>query len=163
MLKSKFTKLRPWNVKLKWRQRSLSLSFALFNNAWSQKGHSASNMTVILASSYLLHQLLLHIITFTITFSRLFLVQIFYILTSSYYNEMSEVYGYKPNVNPIVTASTLQRSHPLSRPHLFQKPKEIGVIQMKVEENDSILSNTNVVTDIGASSSLQADWQLAHK
>ena len=75
---------------------------------------------------------------------------------------MSEVYGYKPNVNPIVTASTLQRSHPLSR-HLFQKPKEIGVIQMKVKENDSILSNTHVVTDIGASSSLQADWQLAHK
>ena len=29
-------------------------SFVLFNDAWSQKGHLVSNMTVILASSYLL-------------------------------------------------------------------------------------------------------------
>ena len=45
-------------------------NFVLFNDAWSQKGHSASNTTVILASSSLLHLLLLHIIiTFAITFS----------------------------------------------------------------------------------------------
>ena len=47
-------------------------SIVLFNDAWSHKGHSASNMTVILAQSYLLHLLLLHIIiTFAITFSHL--------------------------------------------------------------------------------------------
>ena len=46
----------------------------LFNYAWSQKGHLASYTTVIFATSYLLHLLLLHIIiTFTNTFSRLFL------------------------------------------------------------------------------------------
>ena len=33
----------------------------LFNDAWSQKGHSESNKTVILASSSLLRLLLLHI------------------------------------------------------------------------------------------------------
>ena len=32
-------------------------SFVLFNDTWSQKGHSASNTTVILASSYLLRPL----------------------------------------------------------------------------------------------------------
>ena len=54
-------------------------NFVLFNDAWSQKGHSASNTTVILASSSLLHLLLLHIIiTFAITFSHLFLLLIFY-------------------------------------------------------------------------------------
>ena len=54
-------------------------NFVLFNDAWSQKGHSASNMTVILASSSLLRLLLLHIIiTFPITFSHLFLLLIFY-------------------------------------------------------------------------------------
>ena len=54
-------------------------SFVLFNKAWSQKGHLASNTTVILTSSYLLHLLLLHIIiTFVITFSHIFLLLIFY-------------------------------------------------------------------------------------
>ena len=53
--------------------------FLLFNDAWSENGHSASNATVILTSSYLLRQLLLHIIiTFTITFSHLVLLLIFY-------------------------------------------------------------------------------------
>ena len=41
---------------------SLSLSFVLFNNAWSQNEHLASNMIIILTSSYLLRQLLLHIL-----------------------------------------------------------------------------------------------------
>ena len=36
-------------------------NFVLFNDAWSQKGHSASNTTVILASSSLLRLLLFHI------------------------------------------------------------------------------------------------------
>ena len=40
---------------------SLSLSFVLFNDTWSQKGHSASNTAVILVSSYLLRRLLLHL------------------------------------------------------------------------------------------------------
>ena len=50
-------------------------NFVLFNDAWSQKGHSASNTTVILASSSLLRHI---IITFAITFSHLFLLLIFY-------------------------------------------------------------------------------------
>ena len=51
----------------------------LFNDAWSQKGHSASNTTVIFTSSSLLHLLLLHIIImFETTFSHLFLLLIFY-------------------------------------------------------------------------------------
>ena len=49
-----------------------------FNDAWSQKGYLASNTTVILASSYLLCPLLHIIITFTITFSHLFLLLLFY-------------------------------------------------------------------------------------
>ena len=54
-------------------------SFVLFNNAWSQKGHSASNTTVILTLSYLLRPLPSHIIfTFVITFSHIFLLLIFY-------------------------------------------------------------------------------------
>ena len=45
----------------------------LFNDAWCQKGHLASYTTVILASSYSLRLIILHIIiTFTITFSHLF-------------------------------------------------------------------------------------------
>ena len=56
-------------------------SFVLFNDAWSQKGHSALNTTVILASSSLLRLLLLHIIiTFATKFSHLFLLLIFYTL-----------------------------------------------------------------------------------
>ena len=61
-----------------WMLGIWNLEFCV-NDAWSQKGHSASNTTVILASSSLLHLLLLHIIiTFAITFSHLFLLLIFY-------------------------------------------------------------------------------------
>ena len=54
----------------------------LFNDAWSQKGHLASDTAVILASGYLSRLLLLHIIiTFTITFLHLFLLLIFILIT----------------------------------------------------------------------------------
>ena len=47
-------------------------SFVLFNDAWSQKGHSVSNTTVVLASSSLLHLLLLHIIITLCLISKAF-------------------------------------------------------------------------------------------
>ena len=72
---------------------SLSMSFVLFNDAWSQRGHSVSNTRVVLASSYLC-QLLLHIIiTFTITFSHLFLLLMLYFLTKVYFFEEGKNMG----------------------------------------------------------------------
>ena len=62
-------------------------SFVLFNDAWSQKGHSASNTTVILASSYLL--LLFNTITYYHHFRDHFLT--FISITKELYLEQKDI------------------------------------------------------------------------
>ena len=58
---------------------------------------------------------------------------------------MSDVYGYKPNVNPVVTASTLQPTTEPSTPLTTSTPKAKRKIDSDEsdEENNSILSNTS--------------------
>ena len=62
-------------------------NFVLFNDAWSQKGHSASNTTVILGSSSIITSIIItyyhhfrdHVLTFiSITNLLYFLVQVFF-------------------------------------------------------------------------------------
>ena len=58
------------------------LNFVLFNDVWSQKGHSASNTTVILASSsyyVYYHHFRDHVLTFiSITNPLYFLIQVYF-------------------------------------------------------------------------------------